>query len=179
MLRRISRRVALGVGLGLILATSFPSSAVASAERVEFAGVFYPCSGTSPTKEWVSGNVLHLRGITNHNQWVTGNPLVDGFTDNVVDADINLQTGTGVARPKETLSPDAFDGTWEIQVTVLIGPDGPAAHGVGRGTGDLHGMTIEYRGGEEVFVGPDGNPCSDIPFAVQVAGSILIPALAS
>lgn len=178
MFRRISRRVALGVGLGLMLATSFPSGAVASAERVEFEGLFYTCSTGGPTEEWVSGDVLHLRGLTNHNLWVTGNPLIDGFADNVVDADINLKTGTGVAHPRETLNPDAVDGTWEIQTTVLINPDGLASHGVGRGTGDLHGMSIEVRG-ELVFVGPDGNPCSDIPFAVQLAGSILVPASAT
>lgn len=168
----------LAFGLGLLILGTFVLSGTASAQVtiIEFEGVFYPCSVTPPTKEWISGNVLHIRGIQFHNQWVTGSPLVDGLSDNVVDADINLKTGTGVARPHESVKPDAFDGTWDVRATVLIDPSGPSAHGVGRGTGDLRGMTIEFTASGDVPIDPADNPCSDSPFATPIRGEIIIPA---
>lgn len=168
----------LAFGLGLLILGTFllPSTASAQATRMEFEGAFYPCSETPPTEVWISGNVLHFRGATNHNQWVTGNPLVDGFADNVFDGNINLKTGTGVAHPKNSLKPDAFDGTWEMVTTVEFDPSGLTAFGVGRGTGELHGMTIKV-----TFLGPSpidpaDNPCSDTPSATLLKGEIIAPA---
>jgi len=160
-----------GAGIQTLLA----SSSASAFTRIAFEGVFYPCSETAPTKEWVSGNVLHLRNATNHNLWVTGNPLLDGFADNVVDADINLKTGAGVAHPRETLQPEALDGTWEITVTVFVDSTGLTARGTGYGTGDLRGMTIRFSNPGIEEIPPATNPCSDIPVAVVVEGQILSP----
>jgi len=169
------RAIPIGLVLGLIVALVSPTEAVAAAPTIPFQGVFYPCSFGNPTEEWSSGNVLHFRGATNHNLWVTGEPLLDGFADNVVDADINLKTGTGVARPRETLSPAAVEGTWEITVMVSVDPTGLTARGDGYGTGELQGMTIEFENPGIVGVPPGTNPCSDVPEAVLISGEIRTP----
>lgn len=167
------RRVA-GAGLGIMLAVALVSPVAAAPERVPFSGVFYPCGGTSG-EEFVAGNVLHFRDAENYNLWATGNPLLDGPEVNVVNGDINLKTGTGVAHPRTTVHPVAVDGTWQIQITVAVGATGLTAHGVGHGTGDLAGMTIFFSNPGDVGIDPADNPCSDLPFAVLIEGEILAP----
>lgn len=160
--------------LASILAVALVSPVVASSERIPFSGVFYPCGGTNG-EEFVTGNVLHFRDASNSNLWVTGNPLLDGPEVNVVNGDINLKTGTGVAHPRTTVHPVAVDGTWQIQITVVVGATGLTAHGVGHGTGDLAGMTIFFSNPGDVGIDPADNPCSDLPFAVLIEGEILAP----
>ena len=65
--------------------------------------------------------MLHFLAATNLNQIVTGNPLVDGFIRNTVDANINLKKGSGVAHVENVITPDAVAGTWEIRTTVKVG----------------------------------------------------------
>ena len=160
--------------LGIALSLALVSPAAAAPERIPFAGVFYPCSGTSG-EEFVGGNVLHFRNAENYNLWVTGNPLLDGPEVNVVNGDINLKTGTGVAHPRTTVYPVAVDGTWEIQITVAVAESGLTAHGVGHGTGALQGMTIFFSNPGDIAIDPADNPCSDLPFAVVIEGEILAP----
>jgi hypothetical protein len=175
--RSTTRVARLGVALGIAFAMVAPVAARAGAsEIIEFDGRFYPCHSGPDEKFWIGGNALHFRGATNHNLWVTGTPLLDGFADNVVNGDINLKTGSGVAHARETLRPEAIDGTWEIQVTVTVAPDGLTAHGSGRGTGDLEGMTMDFRHVGDVALALGENPCSDVPFAAHLLGSIRIPA---
>lgn len=176
MLERTRRKVIpAGLVLGLALTLQLPAGAMAAAPTIAFEGVFYPCSGGDPSSEWVSGNVLHFRGATNHNLWVTGEPLLDGFADNVVDADINLKTGAGVAHARESLRPAAVEGTWEITVTVFVDATGLTAHGEGYGTGELQGLTIELQNPGIVELSPGTNPCSDVPEAVLIEGEIRSP----
>lgn len=167
-------RAGLSAALSLSLALASAGPAAAQPTRISFEGRMYLCSFTDG-HEWFAGNVYHFRGATNHNRWVTGHPLLDGFADNVVNGDINVKQGLVIAHPRETVKPDAFDGTWEIQVTVRIGPDGQSASGVGRGTGELRGMTIFFRALGGVELSPGENPCSDIPFAGLIEGEILVP----
>lgn len=167
------RRIA-ALALGITLALPLASPVVAAPERIPFSGVFYPCGGTNG-EEFVSGNVLHFRDAENHNLWATGNPLLDGPEVNVVNGDINLKTGTGVAHPRTTVYPVAVDGTWQIQITVTVGETGLTAHGVGQGTGELRGMTIFFSNPGDIAIDPDDNPCSDLPFAVLIEGEILAP----
>jgi hypothetical protein len=167
---RVAALLAVAATLGT---TGVAASASARPAVTTFEGVFYPCTQGPPEREWISGDVLHFRGATNHNQWVTGHPLVDGFVDNVVDANINLRTGHGVAHARETLRPDGVDGTWEIRTKVTITPDGQSARGVGRGTGDLHRMTIRVLGHGDVPLAPGENACSsEFDFAVQIEGEV-------
>jgi hypothetical protein len=168
-----SRHIA-AVAFGITLAFALASPAAAAPLRIPFAGVFYPCGGTSG-EEFSAGNVFHFRSAENYNLWATGNPLLDGPEVNTVNGDINLQTGRGVAHPRTTVFPVAVDGTWDIQITVTVGVEGLTAHGVGHGTGDLHGMTIFFSNPGAIEIDPEDNPCSDLPFAVLIEGEILAP----
>lgn len=160
--------------LAVILALALASPVAAAPQRIDFSGVFYPCGG-APGEEFITGNVLHFRSVENHNLWSTGNPLLDGPEVNVVHGAINLKAGRGVAHPRTTVYPVAVDGTWEIQITVTVGKDGLTAHGVGRGTGELQGMTIFFRNPGDIAIDPEDNPCSHLPFAVLIEGEILAP----
>lgn len=168
------RRLLVSTAVASAFALALVSPVAAAPERIPFAGVFYPCGGTNGA-EFVSGNVLHFRTAENNNLWATGNPLLDGPEVNVVNGNINLKTGTGVAHPRTTVYPVAVDGTWEIQITVTVGTDGLTAHGVGHGTGDLAGMTIFFSNPGDIAIDPADNPCSDLPFAVLIEGEILAP----
>lgn len=167
-------RAIAAVALGITLVLTLTSPVAAAPERIPFAGVFYPCGGTNGD-EFVSGSVLHFRNAENYNLWATGNPLLDGPEVNVVNGDINLKTGTGVAHPRTTVYPVAVDGTWEIRITVTVAETGLTAHGVGHGTGALAGMTIFFSNPGDIAINPEDNPCSDLPFAVLIEGEILAP----
>jgi hypothetical protein len=162
----------LGLALALTLVLAAP--ALGAPVRIHFEGVFYGCDGEDP-EEWLSGNVLHFRNAVNENLWVTGNPLLDGTEINVVDGNINLKNFGGVAHPRSTLTPDAVDGTWKMEIKVTVGEDELTARGVGRGTGDLRGMTLFFRSPAALEIDPSDNPCSDLPFAAVVEGEILAP----
>lgn len=139
----------------------------------EFTGFIHFCGGGPPDKVIVTpgGKTVHIRGATNFNEWVTGNDLIDGAETNVVSANFNQNGGN--VHLDVTLVPDAFDGTWEITQTIKIAKDGSVSgHGVGHGTGELHGLIIKFTAGEEVVV---ANPCSGLPSGV-VEGVIILPA---
>jgi hypothetical protein len=75
-----------------------------------------------------------------------GNPLIDGFETNEVDANLDLKSGVGFAH-------------------------GKGSSGTGRGTGDLQGMSMAWESsGGLVF----DNPCSSLP-GVPVTGIITTP----
>jgi hypothetical protein len=86
------------------------------------------------------GGTVHF-GVANENRWVTGNALIDGLEHNTGDANVSRQ-GQVVVRLRNSLKPDAVNGTWEMVQQVRIG-DGVST-GVGHGTGDLQGMTIKF-----------------------------------
>jgi hypothetical protein len=143
-----------------------------AATRTQFEGFIYGCDGTPPESERVTpGGVLHFLASTNLNLWVTGDPLIDGFALNTVDANINLKTGSGVAHVENVIRPDAVAGTWEIHTTVKIGEGG---FGVGHGTGELAGMTIKFT--VQPVSGPLENLCNpDHPSVMTVEGVIIAP----
>lgn len=122
------------------------SAAATPAMRTEFEGFVNFCESASPDKLIVTpGGTLHLHGVGNRNQWVTGNSLIDGFEENAVLLNLNLKNGTGTAQLDVTLEPDAVNGTWEIRQTVKVVDFAPAgSKGVGHGTGELQGMTIKF-----------------------------------
>jgi hypothetical protein len=143
----------------------------AVATRTTFAGFicFGPGSGGETTI--TPGDILHTRDRNNVNYWVTGNPLIDGVEHNVVNANIDVDTGHGSIALDLSVKPDAVNGTWEIREHVLR-PSG-AAHGVGHGTGELQGMTIEFDGAP----GPISSGC-DSGFGSHIQGTISSPASA-
>jgi hypothetical protein len=151
------------------------SSSVTSATRTKFDGFIHFCEITPPDDIRVTpGNTVHITGAKNRNLFDTGNPLVDGFLENVVDVNNNLNNLTGSVHITAILSPFAVDGTWEIQATnqlirgVLIG-----VRAVGHGTGELQGMTIKYNGiGQEIGV----NTCNPNNDSAIIEGVIIASA---
>lgn len=152
-----------------------PLADVVPATRTEFAGFICFGGGTDGEVVVTPGGTLHLRGATNVNRWVTGNPLIDGVEHNLADANIDLKTGSGSIHLSLSLTPDAVNGTWEITQTVTLNESASSngaaafARGVGRGTGDLSGMTIEYT---LEPAGPISDGC-DSGFGPQLHGFIV------
>ena len=115
------------------------------ATRIYFDGLMDSCSGGPPASVKVTpSGTVHIKGLSNINQWATGNALIDGIESNVVMTSFNWKTQ--VIRLDITLVPDAFPGsTWEIMQAAQFRPDGSlVADGVGHGTGALRGMTIKF-----------------------------------
>lgn len=160
------------------LATPEPADSTASAafaeRRTEFTGFINFCESTTPEGLRITpGETLHLRGARNTNQWATGNNLIDGIEQNVVDLNLALRQGSGVAHLEGTLTPAAVDATWQIRMTVKIREGVQvSAQGVGHGTGDLHGMTMQFAADPQTQT---ASICSSMP-AVAVKGIIIAPA---
>ena len=93
-----------------------------------------------------------------------------GLETNVVSANFTPQGGN--VHLDATLDPYAFDGTWEITLTLKISENGLFGHGVGHGTGELHGMLIKFNTAPPE--GPVDNPCADDDSAV-LSGVIISP----
>jgi hypothetical protein len=148
---------------------------VNAAARTEFQGFIYPCGGAPIDERVTPGGVLHLLA-SNLNQWDTGNSLVDGEETNVARITIVLKSGRGVANITSTITPEGVDGTWELRYRVEVAGANPGgASGVGRGTGELRGMTLKFTAQSPV---PRENSCNAaIPFAVPVSGVIHSPSL--
>lgn len=158
------------------LDVSAPSAAAAPATRTEFRGVINFCESASPDRLIVTpGGTLHLSGLGNRTQWVTGNPLIDGFEENAVLVNVNLKNGTGAAHLDVSLKPEAVNGTWEVRQTVTISGGAPTgSFGVGHGTGELLGMTIEFT---TEPAGAVENVCNPEMGGAGVQGVIISPAI--
>ena len=146
------------------------SESAAPVSTTEFTGFINFCVSYPPsTFNLTPGGTLHFTP-SNQNRWVTGNPLIDGVEQNAVVANIDLKNGQGVANLDVSLKPDAVNGTWEIRQHLSI-PEFVST-GVGHGTGDLRGLTIEFT------TNPAGGTSScnpDMPRGA-VQGTILSPA---
>lgn len=184
--------VSIAVALGLAACDATPtaapdarapgvpgvSSSTAAADRVEFEGYIHFCE-SDPFEEirLTPGGTLHLKEGTNRNRWITDSPLVTGDETNVVSGDINLHNPeAGLGHLEITLVPDAVDGTWEARAQLSDpGPEG-VLRGVGHGTGELRGMSIEFA--TAPGVAPVENVCSDVLDVKSVSGVVLSTASA-
>lgn len=149
------------------------TSVTEAPSRTGFEGFIYSCDGSPPEEVRVTdGGTLHVRGLSNENRWVTGNPLLDGVVTNVVDLNVELKNGAGHVHGTGTLAPDAVDGEWKLDFH--IDPSGNAwvgARGSGHGTGELTGLSIQWSTTPDDS-GTDGlEGCSESSFAT-VAGVI-------
>jgi hypothetical protein len=142
----------------------------AAATRTVFEGFIHPCGGALTEERVTPGDVLHQLA-TNQNEWVTGDPLIDGVENNVVRININLKTGRGIANVTSTIAPEGVEGTWELKYQVKVIDGGPAtARGVGHGTGELRGMTLKFTAD---LAQPGQNNCNaEIPVVVPIRGII-------
>ena len=85
------RRIAILVSmLSVLLATGPPALARASKTHVTFTETIV--SDSQPVREWVSGEVLHFRGVVEVTA-VTGD--LEGTITAVLNGNVNLRTGAG------------------------------------------------------------------------------------
>jgi len=152
------------------------SAAGAPATRTLFEGFIHFCGGGPDEVFFVTpGGTVHFKGGMNFNYWETGNTFIDGPESNISHG--NFNPTSGVVNLDVTLEPYAHSGTWEIsQILNFRGNGSFSGHGVGHGTGDLHGMTIKFTTEDPVFFDPADKPCfTDIPVSAPVSGVIISP----
>lgn len=150
----------------------------AAADRVEFEGFIHFCE-SDPFEDirLTPGGTLHLREGINRNRWITDSPLVTGEETNVVSGNINFHNPeAGVGQLEITIAPDGVDGTWEARAHLHDpGPEG-VLRGVGHGTGDLLGKSIEFS--TPPGVAQVENVCSDVFDVKSVSGVVVSTAAA-
>jgi hypothetical protein len=129
------------------------------------------CSELPPKQAWVTGQVLHLRGIVSTGR-TYGDPYFAGTFENTVNLDLNLETGSGNVHGYGKIMPDEYDGTWEgghftgpILNFIYNG------QGIDYGTGELEGMMDVVHIQE---IDPSGLPAD---FADPCSGSPVLSAL--
>jgi hypothetical protein len=149
--------------------------ATAAPTRTSFRGYIYFCSAFGPDQFWVTpGGTSHIRKFGNVNQWVVGNPLIDGIDMAELDGNNFIAHGPSTLVPSDP----GVDGTWKTENHVdLRGP--VTNHGTGHGTGDLRGMSMQFWG-VGVSIPPAPPPPAGCdqgpPNAVQTWGIITTPA---
>jgi len=126
------RRIALLVPmLFVVLASGSPALAHASKTHVTFTETIV--SDSEPEREWVSGQVLHFRGVVEVTA-VTGD--LKGSITAVLNGNINLRTGTGAVSGPFTFV--TSNVTWDGSFTgdpsgagtfIAQGSDGSKIHG--------------------------------------------------
>ncbi len=148
------------------------SPAEASATTTRFTALDAACSIT-PGIQWVSGNVLHIRGEVDAKRIASSDPRVNGSEHVVVNLDVNLTNGNGAGWGTFVIRPDTIKGTWNGTFSGTITTNVFAGYGVGQGTGVLQGYKLTARFQE--IQPPADEPCAPAPAldADRIAGTIL------
>lgn len=145
------------------------------ASSIPFSGYMYSCDFAFGD-EWVTpGGVFHFDGSTAINEWVTGNPLIDGIEQNIELGGMANANGTLTVRYEATITPNAVDGTWETSTyqLQLNATRFGGAKGVAHGTGDLAGMTMRFTLVPDFTMTPPETACDpDFPFVFVLEGTI-------
>jgi len=131
------------------------------------------CAETPPKQAWVTGQVLHLRGVVTTGR-TFGDPYFAGEFENTVDIDLNMVTGSGNVHGYGKIMPDAHDGTWQGgHFTGPILNFMYSGQGIDYGTGALDGLMdvvriqeIDPMGLPAEFANPcNGGPVLSVIFA--------------
>ncbi|MGD2076893.1 MAG: hypothetical protein PVH18_00815 [Chloroflexota bacterium] len=98
------------------------------------------CAEYPPQQAWVTGQVLHLRGVVTAGR-TFGDPYFAGEFENTVNIDLNMVTGSGNVHGTTQIMPDAYQGTWQGgHFTGPILNFMYSGNGIDYGTGDLAGL---------------------------------------
>ncbi len=150
----------------------------ASASKTEISGYVFNCGVLEEGETRITpGGVLHARGGEDWIIWDVGNALVDG--PGILDGsggglNFNFNNFIITSHGKGVIYPDAVNGTWELVANIKVNPnESGVAITSGRGTGELHGMTLKYEA-RPIEDGPAA-PCPDA-FVFEVTGVIVEPA---
>ncbi len=143
----------------------------AAAGQQSFTALDATCS-VIPGTQWISGNVLHVRGEVDIKQTSSSNPLVNGTNRVITNYDVNLSSGSGGGWGTFTLQPVGVNGSWSGSFSGPLSMGVFSGQGVATGTGDLANMRLQAD-----FQGipvPATQPCpSSASDADQIRGVIL------
>ncbi|MGD9092897.1 MAG: hypothetical protein PVF74_08605 [Anaerolineales bacterium] len=123
----------------LLLCMALPANAKAT--RIEVASFEYDCANGFE-KDWMAGQVYHIRNYVHTNRNVSDFPELNGINYTVGDGDFNLLNGVTVIRGTLSFKPDTINGTWEGTWTFISNPGITRGYAVAQGTGDLFGKTL-------------------------------------
>lgn len=154
---------------GVLAGEGTPATQAQPAHWEPFEGMIHGCSSTGADDLFLTpGGVLHFKGGSNVNLWVTDHPLVNGIERNIVDANINFNAGVGRAQAIATLTPEGIGGSWDLRFLVRVG--GGGASGGGKGRGALEGLRIEFD--VEPMPGSPNECTPGFAFVARVRGTV-------
>ncbi len=154
------RWIVLSMATMMLALVAFAGRANAQAARTSFTAIDAACSVT-PGTQWVSGNVLHIRGEVEDKRIASADPMVNGSERAVVNVDLNLVTGSGNGWGTVLVRPDTINGTFTGTFSGAITADVFSGSGVAQGTGTLEGYTLM---GTFQQIQPSANqPCAPAP----------------
>jgi len=133
--------ILLGVMLAAALLLCVAIQADAQGTRVEVASYEYDCF-TGLEKDWLEGQVYHMRNVYHTNIDVSDAPELNGINTTVADADFNLKTGEITIRGTMSFQPYQIDGTWEGSWFYINNKGIVKGQAVAQGTGELSGKTL-------------------------------------
>ena len=168
-------KIWLSVALVLVACSLLVAPAAARAVATTFTGLEVTCSEAPAAREWVSGNVLHVRGQLVTTRIVTTDERTTGTNVIVLNYDQNLKNGSGGLYGTFHLQPDQMNGFWEGRFSGHFTNFVTSVHATGHGTGELAGLQemVTLQATEL----PADNPCATgAPTAASlVTGRILDP----
>jgi hypothetical protein len=169
------RRKLLSVALVLLASLLVITPVAARAIATTFTGLEVTCSEAPAEREWVGGDVLHIRNEIVTTRILTTDDRVTGTNTIVLNFNLNLKNGTGGLYGTFHLQPDDVNGTWEGRFSGQFTNFVTSVHATGHGTGELVGLQemVTLHGTEL----PGSNPCAaGAPSAATlVTGRILDP----
>jgi len=131
----------LAVLITTVLLISMVLPVSAKATRIQVNSFEYDC-GNGFEKDWIEGQVYHIRNYMHTNRNVSAFPELNGINYTVGDGDFNLLTGVTAIRGTLSFKPDTIDGTWEGTWTFNSNAGITRGYAVAHGTGDLFGKTL-------------------------------------
>ena len=139
MNKRVSILLGVLMVISLVLVMVWPANAKAT--RIEVSSFEYDC-GNDWEKDWMEGQVWHIRNYVHTNRNVSDFPELNGVNTTVADAEIHLPSGYVAIRGTLSWKPDTIDGTWEGSWTFISNAGITRGYSVAHGTGELSGKTL-------------------------------------
>jgi hypothetical protein len=140
MKRLITTLLAVGIATTLLLVMTLGANAQAT--RTKVTSYEHDCLTQQPSKLWMEGNVLHIRGVGHKNVNISDTPEFNGINTTWADADINLKTGYAYIRGTMSFKPEGIQGTWEGTWVFISSKRVNSGSAVAHGTGALEGKRL-------------------------------------
>lgn len=136
-----TKTILLAVMIATTLLFGVAFTARAKATRIEVASFEYDCANGFE-KDWMDGQVYHIRNYVHTNRNVSVFPELNGINTTIADGDFNLLSGATSIRGTMSFKPDTINGTWEGNWTFISNAGVTRGYAVAHGTGDLFGKIL-------------------------------------